>query len=141
MSPNWYSTLADVVLVSHALFLAFVIGGLLAIVLGGLLGWGWVRNPYFRFIHLGLIFFVIGEAWVGYECPLTTWEDDLRDAAGQFGYGEGGFIAYYVRGIIFFQAEPWVFTLAYTSFGLLVAATLIWVPVRLRRRSPSVPSS
>ncbi len=137
MQFNGYVFAADVVLIAHGLFLAFVLLGVVAIVVGGVRGWGWVRNPWFRFVHLGLILYVVFEAWLGIDCPLTAWESSLRKAAGQKGYGDLGFIAYHVHRMVFFpslfNAPDWVFIVGYTAFGLLVAATLVFVPVRLRR--------
>lgn len=43
--------LADAVLLLHVLFVAFVVLGLLAIYLGGILGWHWVRHRRFRLVH------------------------------------------------------------------------------------------
>ena len=39
-----------------------------------------------------------------------------------------------VHDLLFFDAEPWVFTLLYTAFGLLVVATFVMAPPRWRRR-------
>jgi hypothetical protein len=66
--------------------------------------------------------------------PADTWENALRVRGGQDPYAAEGFIAYWLHRLIFFDADPWVFTLCYTAFGLLVAATLIFVPPRWRRR-------
>ena len=43
-----YLAVADTVLLIHALFVAFVVLGLLLILVGGLLHWPWVRNRLFR---------------------------------------------------------------------------------------------
>lgn len=125
-----YRLLADLVLITHAAFIGFVVFGLLMIVAGGALGWGWVRRPVFRLAHLGAILYVVIQAWFGVMCPLTTLESTLRERAGQDPYAPDGFIAHWLRSIIFFEASPWVFTVIYTLFGLLVAATLVWVPIR-----------
>jgi hypothetical protein len=39
--------------------------------------------------------------------------------AGESSYSQT-FIAYWLHKILFYQAEPWVFTTIYTVFGLLV---------------------
>ncbi len=115
-------TLADLVLILHAGFIAFVMLGLLLVLLGGALKWRWVRNRWFRLAHLGAILLVVAQAWLGVVCPLTTLENTLRHRAGQSGY-ELGFIADRVQRLIFFEADGWVFSLAYTVFGLLVLAS------------------
>lgn len=78
-----YGLLADVVLMLHALFIAFVVFGLLAIVAGWLRGSQWIRNPAFRYTHLLAILFVVAEAWLGIICPLTTLENWLPRQAGE----------------------------------------------------------
>jgi hypothetical protein len=121
---------ADLVLATHALFVAFVVLGLALILAGGLLRWSWVRNPWFRALHLAAIGIVVLQAWFGIICPLTTWEMALRGKAGDSVYA-GSFIAYWLESILYFEAPPWVFTLAYTVFGTLVA--IAWLLVRPRR--------
>ena len=72
------SVLADLVLVSHALFVGFVVFGFALILAGLALGWAWARSPGFRYAHLAAIGVVVVQAWFGIECPLTTLESALR---------------------------------------------------------------
>jgi hypothetical protein len=115
--------LADVVLVVHFAFVAFVVGGLAAIWLGAALGWRWVRNRTFRLAHLAAICFVAAEALFGVMCPLTVWEDALRGRSSEM-----GFIARWIRGVMFYELPMWVFTLAYVAFAAIVALTFWLVP-------------
>ncbi len=135
----WYRILADLIVVFHAAYVGFVVFGQLAILLGLALRQRWARNPAFRLVHLAMIAIVVLEAWVGMVCPLTTWESALREKAGQTGY-PGDFIGYWAHRLIFFQAEPWVFTLIYTLFGLVVAATFVFAPPRWPRRGEPRPT-
>jgi hypothetical protein len=73
--------LADIVVTVHLLFVLFVLIAQLFIVAGWLLRWSWVRNFWFRLLHLGSIGVVAGQAVAGIECPLTTVERDLRAEA------------------------------------------------------------
>ena len=120
-----YRILADVILFLHAGFVAFVVLGLLLIVAGSLLHWRWVRYFWFRMAHLLAIAIVVGQAWGGVLCPLTMLENHFRIKAGGATY-PGGFIAYWVRRVLFYEAEPWVFTLCYTIFVCLVLATFVF---------------
>ncbi len=122
---------ADAVLLVHTLFVAFVIFGLAGILIGALRGWGWVRNPYFRYAHLAAIAIVVAQAWFGMVCPLTTLEATLREAAGTTAYS-GSFIQHWLHRLLFYQAPGWVFTVIYTVFGL--AVVLSWYLVRPRAR-------
>lgn len=127
-----YQFLADAVLLLHFLFVVFVVLGLVAILIGGWRGWGWVRDLRFRLGHLGAIGFVVLESWLGMACPLTTLELWLRGLAGQTVYG-GDFIAFWLRRLLFFEAPAWVFTVCYSVFLALVVVS--WWRVPPRRRS------
>lgn len=116
-----YALLADAVLVLHAGIVLFVVGGLLLVVLGNWRGWPWVNRPWFRLAHLAAITAVVAESWLGLTCPLTTLEWWLRARAGVAPY-ESSFIAYWLQTLLFYEAPGWVFALAYTVFGVLVAA-------------------
>jgi len=119
--------LADLILVIHALFVAFVILGLMAVILGGYRRWGWVRNRWFRTIHLLAIGSVIAESWLGLACPLTQWENWSRGAAGGNAYSSS-FIQHWLHEILFYDLAPWVFAVAYTAFGILVLIAWLFVP-------------
>jgi hypothetical protein len=129
------AVLADVVLFLHAAFVAFVVLGFAAIVAGLAAGRPWARNPWLRGLHLAAIAVVCGEAWLGIVCPLTAWETALRTAAGGGGYASG-FVADWVSRLLFWAAPAWVFTLAYTVFGALVALTWWRAPPRRAGRGP-----
>ena len=135
-SPENYQHMANAVLVLHAAIVIFVVGGLLATLLGGLLHWTWTRKLWFRAVHLGAIVFVVFESWAGIVCPLTTLEQWLRVRAGQVAY-EGDFIAYWLTRGLFFTAPAWVFLAAYSVFGLLVIGSWIWLPPQRRAAARS----
>jgi polyferredoxin len=116
---------ADVLLVVHFAIAAFIVGGLLLVWLGAALGWRWVKNPWFRYLHLAAIVFVAGEALIGMACPLTVWEDALRG-----GVRPESFVGRWVRQLLFYQAPEWVFTVAYAAWAAASALTLVLVPPR-----------
>ncbi len=122
-------TLADLILLLHVGFIAFVVFGLLLAILGGCWRWAWVRNFWFRMSHLLAIGFVVAEVWCGKTCPLTIWEQRLREAAGQSTYHES-FIEHWANRLCFFQAPLWMFSWTYTLFGAVVLLVLILVPPR-----------
>lgn len=125
---------ADLVVVFHAAYVLFVIGALVLVCIGARRRWEWVRNRWFRGIHLLMILVVIVEAWLGIVCPLTTLENKLRRAGGEQPY-PGDFIARWVHELLFFELPSWVFTVCYTAFGLAVLASLWLVPVRWRKNA------
>lgn len=128
-SQALHSLVADVILVTHVLFVAFVVLGLILIFVGKFLSWQWVRNPWFRVTHLLGMGVVVLQAWFGVICPLTIWEMDLRSKAGETIY-EGSFITHWLNELLYYQAPSWVFVVCYTVFGGLVLAS--WFLVRPR---------
>jgi hypothetical protein len=115
--------LADTVLVTHFLFVAFVVGGLAAVWIGAALQWRWIRNAWFRAAHLGAISFVIAESLAGMLCPLTVLEDVLR----QGGRPESSFVQRWVSRLIYYDLPERIFTVIYVVFGLIVALTFIYI--------------
>ncbi len=122
------SGLADVVLLVHALFVAFVVGGLAVIWIGALRSWQIVHNFHFRVLHMAAILFVCAEALIGVACPLTVWEDQLRGRAA-----ESGFIARWLHRILYYDFPEWVFLTLYILFTLAVAASFLLIPPRRNR--------
>ncbi len=133
LSPAWLLLAADGLLIIHTLFIAFVVFGLVFIIAGLAWQWRWVRNPWFRFMHLGAIGIVVVQSWLGVVCPLTTWENNLRVRAGDVAYA-GSFIQHWLHKLIFYQAEAWVFTLAYTAFAALVVLAWRLAPPDLSKK-------
>ena len=119
--------MADVLLIVHFLIAAFIVGSLPLVWLGGALGWRWVRNPWFRYVHLGAIAFVALEALLGVMCPLTVLEDMLRGTMPL-----DSFAGRWVHRMLYYQAPEWVFTVAYLAWAAATLATLRFVPPRKR---------
>ncbi len=118
-----YSALADVVVIVHLAFIAFV-------AVGGLLAWRWRGLVWF---HLVAAAWAVGSVTVGYDCPLTPLEKHLRRSAGERGYS-GGFVDHYIEGVIYPER--------YTSaIRLAVAAAVLlgwtgWALMQARRSTP-----
>ena len=127
------SSLADVILVLHVGVVLFNFGALPLIWVGHFRGWAFVRNFYFRIIHLLLIGVVAAESVFGVMCPLTNWEDALRTTTGTRPQQQIGFIAHWLHELLFYELPPWVFTVAYVLFFFLVAATFYYVRPRVPR--------
>lgn len=122
-----YRIAADLLVAFHAAYVGFVVFGLIAILIGIVLRWGWVRNFWFRIIHFAMIGVVVCEALSAILCPLTTWEHDLRIKAGET-VQQGTFIGRFFHNVLIYDAEAEVFTKLYCVFGGVVLATLILAP-------------
>lgn len=132
--PLPYQLFADFVLSLHVAIVAFIVVGLVLVIVGNLRAWRWVNALWFRLVHLVSIAAVVAEAWFGVVCPLTSLELWLRAKAGATTY-TGSFIEHWLQRILYYEASAWVFTLGYSLFGLAVIATWWYFPPRFRRRT------
>ena len=137
MTPlQWLSlALADLLVVIHAAFVAFVVAGLVVIWLGRFRGWAFVRNFWFRLAHLAAIGVVVAETLSDFVCPLTTWENWLRLLAGGEQRYAGSFIQHWLHRLIYFDLSERVFTIAYLVFFMAAVLSLWLIPPRWPRRS------
>ncbi|MDH5631795.1 MAG: DUF2784 domain-containing protein [Gammaproteobacteria bacterium] len=85
-----WSFLADVVLLCHLAFILFAI-------LGGLLALGWHRVAW---VHVPAALWAAAINLLSFPCPLTAWEQRLRQMAGEAGYG-GGFMDHYIVPLVY----------------------------------------
>ena len=114
---------ADALLVVHFAIVVFIVGGLLLTWIGAALGWDWVRNRWFRHVHLAAIAFVALEALIGMTCPLTEWEDALRGGARP-----ESFVGRWVQQLLYYRAPEWVFTALYLAWAAATLLTLRLIP-------------
>lgn len=121
-----YKILADLVMLVHFAFVAFVVAG-------GLLVLKWRRVAW---LHVPLALYGATLEFVGWVCPLTPLEQNLRRAAGGAGY-EGGFIDHYIRGVLY--PANWGDMHVWLGVLLLVgnAAIYAWA----FRKRPGAPSA
>ena len=133
---NLYRFLADAIVAVHFAYVAFVVVGMAAILVGIVLRWSWVRNFWFRAVHLLLIGIVVAESLCRIICPLTDWEKQLREASGE-SIEEGSFIGRWAHDLLFIdfsKFSPSVFAVCYVVFGLAVLAVFVLAPPRWPRR-------
>ena len=85
-----YRLLANVVVILHLGFVAFVI-------LGGFLLRRWPRLVY---VHVPVAIWGALIEFAGWVCPLTPLENHLRRLGGQAGY-RGGFVEHYLIPVLY----------------------------------------
>lgn len=108
MDPPLARLLADLVVVAHLAFVAFVVAG------GTLV----LRWPRLAWAHVPAAAWGALVALAGWVCPLTPLENDLRRLGGEGGYA-GGFVERYLVGVLY----PSGLTRAHqAALGLLVLA-------------------
>ena len=123
----FYRALADLIVIIHLGYVAFVVVGEILILIGLWRHWGWVKNRWFRIAHLAAIVIIAGESLLNIDCPLTVWEARLRQWAGQQ-VAAGSFVGSIIDRILFFHAPDWAFAISYVAFALLVAITFWYAP-------------
>ena len=116
-----YTALADIVVAAHFAYLAVLMfGGLAAARWPKLLPW-----------HLGAVGWALGAVTIGYSCPLTGLEQQLREYADH-GVYEGSFLRHYVRGVLF---PEWMTPIVVAVIVALVVAGWIRLVSRASRRT------
>lgn len=113
-----YGVLADIVMVAHFSYVAFVI-------IGGFLAWRW---RWLLWLHLPAVIWGL-LIIVGFGCPLTPLEKHLRRRAGQAGYS-GGFVEHYLTGVLYPARLLWA---ARTVVIAAVVLSYAWLLVKARR--------
>ena len=108
---------ADLVLIVHFCYVVFVVGSLPVIWLGAWLKCTFVRNRWFRYLHLAAILWVV-----------AAWENSLRQVETNH-----SFIQQWLHKIMFYTLPEGVLTVIYILFAGLVAVTFKSIPPAPRR--------
>lgn len=116
-----YQVLADFVVAVHLLFI-------LSVAFGGLLVF-W--KPWLAWVHLPVACYGLLIEWIGWICPLTPLENNLRRWAGEAGY-QGGFVEQYVLPLIY--PEPFTRNLALALGAAVLLINLIIYGLYVWRR-------
>jgi hypothetical protein len=82
--------IADIVMLIHFAFIAFVVGGQSLIMIGYRRKWRRATTRVIRGIHALCALYVVVQAWAGQWRPLTLLENRYRQAAGQETYWRSG---------------------------------------------------
>lgn len=123
-----YRLLADVVFLAHLAFVVFV-------VLGGIAVW---LRPKLAWLHVPAVAWGALIEFAGWICPLTPWEQSLRQLAGERGYS-GGFVEHYLFPVLYPEGLTRDVQIA---LGLAVlAVNVIAYSLILRRRARSRASN
>ena len=120
-----YRLLADLTMLVHFTFLAFV-------VFGGFLAWNWPRVIWSHLLTAAWGFATI---LFSIRCPLTDVEDWARTRAGEAKLTGTGFIDHYIEGVLYPQE--------YTRLIQAAAAVVVlgsWLGLVMRRRSQQLPA-
>ncbi len=125
---NKYLLAADVILLMHFAFVAFVVIGFLFIWIGHFAKIKFAGNAKFRICHILAMGVVLCESLLGMICPLTEWENILRMKGGEGRIYETSFMKEWVHKIMFFDFSEGTFTVIYVLFFALVLLTFWMIP-------------
>ena len=128
--PDRCLWLADLVVAVHFTIVAFVFFGAIAILVGGMRRWEWVRGPVFRLTHLGIVLVVALQQEL---CFLTDWEIELRSRAGK-GIEEASFVGRLLHDWLFVDVDLATLQKIYIAFGALVVLGLFTVRPHFKRQ-------
>ncbi len=134
MSHDLSIVLAEAVLAIHLVVIAFNVFGLVAIPLGGALGWRFVRLFWWRVLHLASLAVVAAQALAGQACFLTVMQDALSGAH------RSPLIMSWINRLLFWPLPLWVFAAFYVIIFLYTLALWRFVPPRRSRTSPALKS-
>ena len=129
MSSSFYTALAEAVLAFHLGVVLFNVFGLIAIPLGGWLGWSFVRVFWWRALHVALLALVAMQAVLGQVCFLTVWQAALLRRAGEAA-NDAPFIARIVNRLLFWPLPLWFFAMLYVAVCAVVLLMWWLVPPR-----------
>lgn len=119
--------LADLTAMTHLGFVAFVVWVEVFVVVGAIIGWEWVREPVLRCIHFGLVAYVGVQDIIGKICPLTIWENRLREKARQT-RSDRSFIGRVVHSLLMCDLDEWTLRRIRLIFAAIVTVTffVVW---------------
>jgi Protein of Unknown function (DUF2784) len=130
-----YGLCADLVVFVHVFYVAYVVLGQVAILIAGTFRRQWGRNPWFRFTHLTAILIVVGEELAHVRCPLTVWEEQLRELGGQAVTAGQTFVGRIMHDLLFLDTvSQQTVEVMHFAFGALIIQSLLLYPPRWFRR-------
>jgi hypothetical protein len=119
--------LAAAILAAHLAIILFNLFGLIAVPLGAVCGWQFVRVRWWRLLHLVSLAAVAAQAVFGRACILTIWQAALTGAAGR----PTPLIMGWINRVIYWPLPVWVFATLYVIvFGYALALFWLVRPVR-----------
>jgi Protein of Unknown function (DUF2784) len=121
--------LADAVLLLHGLFILFAVFG------GIWVNWRQPMSKHRLILHLACATWAATVVIMGYTCPLTPLEQNLRIAAGQQGY-QTSFIEHYLLAAIYPDGLTRPIQIALGIGVLIINALAYGIPWFLRGRMP-----
>ncbi len=119
-------TVATAILLVHLAIVAFNVGGLILVPLGGWFGWQWVRRYWLRLLHLLSLAIVALQALFGRACILTIWQFAVQSNGGHD--EPAPMIATWINRLLYWPLPHWAFVAAYVAVFVYTLLLWRWVP-------------
>jgi hypothetical protein len=113
------------ILVLHFAIIAFNIAGCVLIPVGAWQHWRWVREFWWRLVHVLSLAAVAAQALAGRACFLTIWQADVSGTPHA-----QPLVAGWINRLIYLPLPLWMFAVAYVVVCVYVIA--LWILVRPR---------
>ena len=122
-----FKILAETLVVIHFIWILFMFAGFFVAIIGF-----WLRKLFelcvFRTIHVCGIVYVSVLAVSGRYCPLTIWENALRNKYSTQSTYPGSFIVHYVEKLVYPDIDPMVVVFPTVFIGFFTAVVFVIRP-------------
>ena len=115
-----YKLLADAIVITHFLFIVFVVGGGVLV----------IRCPRLAWAHLPAAIWGVVVEFTGWICPLTPLENHFRGLGGGVSYS-GDFVAQYILAVIY--PESLTVEIQRILGGLVIAVNVLFYTLAIRK--------
>jgi len=117
-----YRILADLIVTIHFAWILFMLTGFI-LTLRGFFHREFFEKWLFRVMHLIGVIYVNLLGLMGKFCPLTLWENILREKHNPSLTYPGSFIIHYVEKLVYPEVNPWIIyipTIFITVFTIII---------------------
>lgn len=125
--------IADSLVLIHFVWICFMLLGCVVSVVG-LWRRGWLEWFWFRTIHLIGIFFVAFLVVIDRQCPLTIWENSLREHYDPNSSYAGSFIVHQLERLVYPDVNQLIVQIPTISLAILTMIIFFWRPPNRIRR-------
>lgn len=128
-----YKILADIIVVMHFAWILFMLWGFI-LTLRGFLQKEFFERWFFRTLHLCGIAYVSVLATMGKYCPLTVWENTLRQKYDPSLTYPGSFMIHYFEKFVYPDINPLFIQIPTTFIAVFTVAVFIIKPSKKIKR-------
>jgi len=122
-----YRIIADIIVIVHLVWILFMLVGFI-LTFCGFFWKGFFDRWLFRTLHLFGIVYVSLLAIMGKYCPLTLWENSLREKYDSTLTYPGSFMIHYVEKLVYPDINPLIIIIPTIFIAVFISAIFIIRP-------------